>query len=274
MKTAICHYSFHRIWQEENWTCMQLAENIKGFGVDGVDFHAGLLGTQEGKIDEIKKALSCTGLVLSGFSLSNNFNISDPDKLRSEINNTVNWMQFAAELKAPVSRIFGGYIENRQDQNELDSGFQRIIDALGQVTQEAEKLGLILALENHGGLPCTGEEQVKVIKTINSPHLRATVDVGNYMQCHQEAHVGSEIAASVASYVHFKDYKKIPDDNSPMGYKLQPCIIGRGDVDHKKCIQALTNAGYNGFIALEFEGPEHEMSAVPESISFMKNILG
>ena len=35
------------------------------------------------------------------------------------------------------------------------------------------------------GLPCSGEEQIEVIEKINSPFLKATIDVGNYMQCGQ-----------------------------------------------------------------------------------------
>ena len=79
MKTAICHYSYHRTWKAEKWSCLKLAETIKSLGADGIDFHARLLGTREGKIEEINQALKATGLILSGLSLSNNFNMEDPE---------------------------------------------------------------------------------------------------------------------------------------------------------------------------------------------------
>lgn len=273
MKTAICHYSFHRTWKEKNWNCLKLAKTIKSLGVTGVDYHAGLLGCIEGKKEAISQALSSTGLVLSGLSLSNNFNQKDPEEFKKQVEYTIKWIQFASNMKAPVSRIFGGHIQDRTDKKALNEGLQRIIDALGEVVKEAEKFDLVLALENHGGLPCTGEEQVKIIETINSPSLKATVDVGNYMQCGQEAHIGSKIAAPHAAYIHFKDFKKLPDDSSPLGYRLEACTIGKGDVDHKACIEVLTKAGYDGYVALEYEGSEDEMTAVPESIDFMNQIL-
>ena len=105
--------------------------------------------------------------------------------------------------------------------------------------QEAEKHGLVLAIENHGGLPCTGEEQVEVIRALHSPSLKATIDVGNYLQGNQEAHVGTRLAAPYAAYVHFKDFKKIPDAASPFGWKLESCGLGEGVVDHRACLDAL-----------------------------------
>ena len=131
----------------------------------------------------------------------------------------------------------------------------------------------MLALENHGGLPCTGEEQVQVIEAIGSKHLRATIDVGNYMQGGQEGHKGTAVAAKYATYIHFKDFKKIPDESSPAGWKPGACTVGKGDVDHAKCLQALKNAGYDGFIAIEYEGPEDESVGVPESTEFTKKII-
>ena len=44
---------------------------------------------------------------------------------------------------------------------------------------------------DHGGLPCTAQEQIDAIKAINSPSLRATIDVGNYMSGGEEGHVAT-----------------------------------------------------------------------------------
>ena len=271
---SICHYSFHRRWKEENWTPERLCDEVKALGIGAVDFHAGLLGQIEGAVDNIKAALSKTGLALSGLSLSTNFNLDDPDAYQDMVNNTIAWMRVASELGAPVSRIFGGALKNRL---EVDEGtkkgiFQRVIDALGRLAHEAEKLGLVLALENHGGLPCTGEEQVEMIEKVGSKYLRATIDVGNYMAGGQEAVEGTRIAAKYCVYVHFKDFKKCPDPSLPWGWGIQACTVGKGDVDHLGCLRELKATGYDGYIALEYEGPDDEKIGVPESIEFMKAV--
>jgi len=273
MRKSICHYSFHRTWKAENWTCERLAEEVKKLGVEGIDFHASMLKTPADAPARIRSALAKTGLTLSGLSLGNNFNQADPQALRQGIDTVKQWIQVAAEVRAPVSRIFGGGIRDRSNTSELQQGFRRIMDALGEVVQEAEKLGVILALENHGGLPCTGEEQLEVINKINSPHLRATIDVGNYLQGGQEGHEGTRIAAPVAAYVHFKDMHKKPPTKPGQRWDLESCIVGQGDVDLRQCLEVLKKAGYDGFIALEYEGSEDERIGVPQSVDFMNRVM-
>jgi len=275
VQKSICHYSFHRTWKEKNWDCEQLGNAVKKLGVDAVDFHAGMLKTTDGAVDLILSTLKKTGLVLSGLSLSNNFNQEEPEELRKQIHRVVEWIRVAAQVQAPVSRIFGGSLskEQRTDAKIRKEKLSLIVDSLGEVTKAAEKEGVVLALENHGGLPCTGEEQVEVIKAVNSNHLRATIDVGNYLSCGQEGHVGTEIAAPYVAYVHLKDFKKLPDPSVPFGRKLQACIVGTGSVDLRKCLDLVSKAGYTGFVALEFEGVEGEEKGIPGSITCMNKIL-
>ena len=97
--------------------------------------------------------------------------------------------------------------------------------------------------------------------------------MGNYLQGGQEGHVGTRVAAPYAAYVHFKDFKKIPDASSPFGARLEACGLGEGAVDHRACLDALRQAGYDGFVALEYEGAEDEKTAVPKSVAFMKKVM-
>jgi len=275
MRKSICHYSFHRRYVAESWDEMRLANEVKALGVDAVDYHIRFLGDPATAADRVKAALNRTGLILSGISMSNNFNQKDPQEFRKQVNEVKTWLRVAAELGAPVSRIFGGHLTSDQRGNpaERTEGVTRLLDGLRQVVAEAEKLDVVLALENHGGLPCLGKEQVEAIETINSPCLKATIDIGNYMQCGQEAHVGVAVAAKHAAYVHLKDYVKVPDANMPWGWNVKAATVGEGDVDIPACIGALRAAGYDGFVALEYEGPEPEETAVPKSVTYMNQVI-
>ena len=76
-------------WEEEKWDCLKLAQTTKDLGVDGIDFHARFLGQLDDPLKNVKDALSQTGLVLSGLSLSNNFIQPDKEKLDLEITETI-----------------------------------------------------------------------------------------------------------------------------------------------------------------------------------------
>jgi sugar phosphate isomerase/epimerase len=275
MKSAICHYSLHRRWKAENWTLDRLMEEVKQLGLRNIDVHAGMLGASGGAAAKITLALTKSGLNLSGLSMSNNFSSDKPEEFRVQVDMVKQWIQVAAQVRAPVSRIFGGNLSLQHRNNPVirKQKYRQIMDGLGEVTREAEKHGLVLALENHSGLPCTGEEQVEVIRAINSSSLKATVDVGNYMNGGQEGHIGSRLAAPYAAYVHFKDFAKVDDPKMPWGWNVKPCGLGEGAVNHRACLEALRDAGYNGFVALEYEGVEDEQTGVPKSVAYMKQVM-
>jgi sugar phosphate isomerase/epimerase len=275
MKKAICHYSFHRRYAAEKWTPDRLAQEVAALGVEGIDYHARLLGSTEGTAALVKAAVVKHGLTLSGMSFSTNFNRAKKEELKSEVEATKKWVQFAAGLKAPVSRIFGGHItdDERKDPAARAAAWQRMIDGVAAVTKEAEKFGLVLALENHGGLPCTAQEQIDAIKAINSPSLRATIDFGNYMSGGEEGHVATAKVAPYCAYVHVKDYKKVADKATPWGWSPLACAVGEGDVKLTACMEALKKSGYTGFVALEYEGPEDETTGVPKSVATLKKLV-
>lgn len=270
MKISICHYSYHRTWEKENWDCERLAEEVKKLGVDAVDYHVRYLGEPESAAERVRTALGAVGLELSGISMSNNFNQEDPEEFKKQVSEVKTWLKAAAEAGAPVSRIFGAGGVDRSDKKKLQAVSDRISKAIEEILPLAEKLDIVLALENHGGFPRTGEEQVEIIRSFDSPFLKATVDVGNYMHGGQEGHEGTAIAAEVAAYVHFKDFKKL---NPTPPWKLEPATLGEGDVDHLQCLKELKKVGYNGYIGLEYEGLEDEKTGTPKSCEYTKKML-
>jgi sugar phosphate isomerase/epimerase len=272
MKISMCHYSLHRTWKEEGWSLNRLADYVSSLGVEGIDFHTRLIPADTTG-EKLRRVVSDAGLELTGVSFSNNFNIPDPDERKAQIEQVQSWIRLAADARAPVSRIFGGHLKDRTDPKARQEGMKIILDALAQVAETAEESGIVLALENHGGLPCLGEEQAEVIETVASPNLKATVDVGNYMQCGQEAQVGTRLAAKYAAYLHFKDFLKVDDPSTPWGWNIEPCTVGEGSVDHLACLRALSEAGYAGYIAIEYEGKEAELSGVPKSVEYTRTVV-
>ena len=279
MRLSVCHYSFHKTWTAEGWDANRLAEEVKKVGVGAIDFHVRFLGAIESAAETIGAALSITGLELSGLSLAGDFAQDDPKALRKQIETTLAWMRIAKEVDAPVSRIFGspqpsGYAVHAVDGKAADKSRterkETIISALKEITREAESLDLVLALENHYGFPLTAEEQVEIIERINSKYFRATVDTGNYMSGDQEPETGTAIAAPYAAYVHVKDFVRVADESIASGWRLVPRTVGSGDINHARCLQILKDAGFDGFVAIEYEGEDDERTGIAQSVKFLK----
>ena len=47
MELSVCHYSYHRTWEAQNWDCGRLAGTVRDLGVGAIDFHARLLGSAD-----------------------------------------------------------------------------------------------------------------------------------------------------------------------------------------------------------------------------------
>lgn len=269
MRTSVCHYSFHRLWQEEQWDCDRLCREVRAVGAQGVDFHQRLTGDPLTARERIARALERSAMALSGISLSNNYNRDPGAELDAELAASRQWIDIAADLGAPVCRIFGG--DGAKDDREAQ--LVRTREALRRITQYAAKKGVVLALENHGGMPTTGEEQVRLIREVGSPSLGATIDVGNYMSGGQEGVDGTKAAAPYCRYVHVKDFMKVRSSETAWGWKPQACTVGVGDVDIDGCLRELVAAGYQGWVALEYEGPGPERVGVAESMHVVRRAV-
>lgn len=276
MKKAICHYSFHRRHQAEGWDLERFADEVLALGIEGIDFLGRMMEPVGTAAARIQAVLKRTRLTMSSLSLSSNFNQPKKEDWQAQLAGLTAWMDVAAAVKAPVSRIFGGYLSQAEkaDPKVRAAAWQRMLEGVAAATKEAARRGVVLVIENHGGLPCTGQEQVEVIQSVNSPFLRATIDVGNYMGGGQEGLEGTRIAAPYCAYVHLKDNKKVPDPANPWGWKVEACTVGEGVVDLPGCIEVLRQAGYAGFVGLEYEGAEDEKTGVPKSVAYMKKIVG
>jgi sugar phosphate isomerase/epimerase len=112
----------------------------------------------------------------------------------------------------------------------------------------------MLALENHWGLARTPEGQLKILNSIKSPWLGALMDTGNFLE---DPYDKLKLIAPKTVYVQAKTYY-----GGGEWYTL--------DLDYKRIAGILTDAGYNGFVSLEFEGKEAPDVAVPKSIAMLR----
>ena len=73
--------------------------------------------------------------------------------------------------------------------------------------------------------------------------------------------------------MHVKDFGKKSSSDTPWGWSIEARTIGKGDVDIPACLRAVRDAGYDGFAALEYEGPEDEKAGVPESLQYLREVM-
>ena len=122
----------------------------------------------------------------------------------------------------------------------------------------------------------------KLVNAVNEKNFGALVDIGNF-NCADENSVNAVgRMAPYARHAHAKDFhiKSGMLDNPGTGWfqsrgcnYLRGAIIGHGDVPVHQCVNALKRAGYDGYLAIEFEGMEDPITGITVGYSNLKQYV-
>jgi sugar phosphate isomerase/epimerase len=147
----------------------------------------------------------------------------------------------AKKLGAPLVIIFGF----QRSSQEPDTNESKVVEAFRHVASAAEKVGLMLAIENEPGFWCdTGSNTARIITAVNSSALRANWDPANALGTDEVPYPnGYEAIKKWIVNVHVKDTIKS---------SLLECVpIGEGKVDWEGQIRALVRDDIVAHVTIE-----------------------
>ena len=163
----------------------------------------------------------------------------------------------AVTLGAPVVMIPTGLCPDLPREE-----FRKLwIDALAQIAPWARQAGVALTIENFPGLDSafvTAADFFEAKRQV--PDLKLTFDDGNAAGGEDPVASFRACAADVV-HIHLKDWyvRTTPADGyRPMldGRYFKSVLIGEGDMPTAACWQAFREAGYGGFVNIEYEGDD------------------
>ena len=131
---------------------------------------------------------------------------------------------------------------------EPEKAYPYVRDRLAKAAKLAGENGIVLVLENeHDCNIGTGEELGKILRDVDSPHLRGNWDPGNAAMLHEIPYpAGYQHVRGLFAHMHIKDVKK----DSRTG-RLEWAPVGGGFIDWKGQFAALRRDRYEGDMSLE-----------------------
>jgi sugar phosphate isomerase/epimerase len=200
----------------------------------------------------------CTrlGLDVSGTAIGNKFTLTDPAKLKAEIESVKTWTEHTARLGGKTMRIFAGNLEKGDTEEKARA---RAVEAIQESCDYAAKFGIYLALENHGGIVGTIEQMLAVVKAVKHDWFGVNFDTGNFH--------GADPYADLTQLAPYAVIVQVKTEIQPMGMKKQ-------DSDLPRLMEILRTAGYRGYVALEYEAEEEPKAAIPRHIETLKKLMG
>lgn len=269
VKLGISTYSYWH-FTETKFPIETVIDEAARLGVGGVDvLNQQMAAEDTAYCNKLKRHAFLNGIDLICLSIHQNFVSPDPEVRKKMIDHTVHCLELAYQMGIPTIRLNSGRWGTIKSFDDLmaargvepilpghtpDEGFKWCIDSIEECLKTAEKLGVIMALENHWGLTNTPEGMLRILGAIESPWLGALLDTGNFLE---DPYEKEKLIAPKTVFVQAKTYY-----GGGEWYTL--------DLDYKKIAGVLADANYRGYVSLEFEGKDPASSGVPRSIKMLR----
>lgn len=211
--------------------------------------------TTDAYAEKLKEHATKKKLAISGVPVGNNFCVKDEAKYKAEIQKVKDWTARAAKVGATTVRIFAGNLEKG---DTLDEAQKRVVAAMNECCEVAEKYKVHLALENHGGITDTPEHLLELVKPVKSKWLGVNIDTGNFHTPDPYADIAKIAPYGVVSQVKTEVF---PNNK-------------KEEADLSKVVKILKDANFHGYVALEYEAKEDPKVAVPKYVKELRKLIG
>jgi sugar phosphate isomerase/epimerase len=200
-------------------------------------------------LQRLRRHALLAGLTVSGTAIGNTFTYPAGAERDREIAYTKLWIDRAADMGAPTIRIFAG---NLQKGTTEEQARQWAIDAIRECCDYAGRKGVILALENHGGIVTTVEQLLSIVRAIDSEWFGVNWDSGNFRGADPYAELKLAAPYAVTAQIKVK--------------------VGGKPADLPRVVQILKDVNYRGWVALEYEEEEEPKVAVPRYLEELRRL--
>ena len=253
-RPAMCAYSFRNQLQNGSLTYEGLIHMAAELGADGVDLTTyWLRDTNDQTLFALKRTAYRSGISLYNIGVRARMAQPSPELQAAEVETVRKWLDVAQRLGASHMRIFGGAIPQGATEEQAVAW---AVETLKRSADEAAKKGITLGVEDDGGITTNAERTVEIVKKAGSPWVGINLDIGNFPN---DAYAQIEMCAPLATNVHFKAEVHVARKSQP--------------ADWPRVLKILGAAGYQGYLALEYESADDPMTVVPKLVGKMRDTI-
>jgi len=237
---SLAQWSIHRALKAGELTHLDFPGVAQELGISAVEFVNFFFksATDRHYLDDVQAACDDAGVKPLLIMCGREGNLGDPDhaKRKQAVINHHKWVTAAWYLGCHSIRVDARSAGSREQQRD------RVIDGLGSVCQFAERYGVNVIVENHGGLSSDGAWLSDVIKRVDRPNCGTLPDFGNFK-------------ISKKPLVEYDRYQGT-DELMPFAKGVSAKSYGFA-IDYFKMLDIVVKKhGYRGYIGIEWEGKE------------------
>jgi sugar phosphate isomerase/epimerase len=206
-------------------------------------------------LGRLKRQCHLLGLGIIGCPVRNTFTFPPGPERDENIAHVNAWIDHAGDLGAPTMRIFAGDLQPGQS---LDAAQRNCVESIEACAEHAALRGVLLGLENHGGIVAGPDSLLAIVKAVDSDFCGINLDSGNFRT--EDPYRDFERCAPWAVSVQIKT------EIQPRGQKKRPADLAR-------VVEILKKSGFRGYATLEYEAAEDPLTAVPRALDQLRALL-
>ncbi len=278
-KISLAEWSFHNAIWSGKMTNLDFAEKAKkDYGITGVEYVNQFFkdkAKDKTYLADMKKRADDNGVtsVLIMCDGEGELGDLDPKKRTQAVENHYKWVEAAQFLGCHSIRV------NAAGHGKAEEVKKAAIDGLGRLTDFGKDFNINVIVENHGGFSSNGIWLSDVMKGVGKPGCGTLPDFGNFCITRSEPKDNTpEAWAATTCTEEYDRYKGV--------LELMPFAKGvsakthdfdangnETETDYRKMLQIVKDAGYKGYIGIEYEGlKDAEETGVRKTLELLKRV--
>jgi sugar phosphate isomerase/epimerase len=183
-------------------------------------------------------------------------NLNDKERIKA-VENHHKWALAAKFLGCHSIRV------NAAGQGSREDVSKAAVDGLGRLSEFAKSLKINVIVENHGGYSSDGQWLSGVIKEVNMPNCGTLPDFGNFK------------VAEGNEYDRYKGVTELMPFAKAVSAKSHDFDSAGNEIhtDYLKMMKIVTEAGYGGYVGIEYEGNElSEQQGISATMALLQKV--
>ena len=255
-KLSLAQWSFHRAIINKEMSPLDFAQKASELGFEGIEYVSGLYKEELEKEDDGEVAMQ--NLLETLKAKSEKFKVqnvlimvdgegdlasTDEHEQNEAVDKHKKWVDAAQFLGCHSIRV------NLFGTNDPEEWTISAAAGLKKVAAYANTKDVNIIVENHGSLSSNAAMLAKVMTAVNMSNCGTLPDFGNFCILRKD----SECIESYDKYKGVQEMMPFAKAVSAKSYDFDEAG-NETTIDYKKMLQIVKDAGYKGFIGVEYEG--------------------
>ena len=259
-KLSLAQWSIHKMINDQGVDPYTFAEKAKNWGFTGLEYVSQLYNPELSDTDYSPEAMANfvdkSNSEAEKYGMKNllimidgqgNLAVSDQEERNETVEKHKKWVDAAAAMGCHSIRV------NLNGSSDPIEWKKNAIDGLTKLSTYAKEKNINILVENHGGLSSNAALHAEVMKAVAMDNCGTLPDFGNFC-----------IERKPDSYDCLREYDKYKGVRELMPYAKAVSAKSNNfndegydtGIDYVKMLKIVKEAGYTGYIGVEFEGNE------------------